>query len=99
MTAGRQSVSKNKDWQTPSKYADAIHLFFENDLKLDPCANNDSLINAANKFILPLDGLSKEWNFKTIYINPPYGRDIERKHPLKIGLKNHLKQIIYITLK
>lgn len=80
---GRKSVSEKKDWNTPPKYVDAIKRFFNNDIKLDPCSNNQSMIEADVKYILPTDGLKESWSFDTIFINPPYGRNPENKTTIK----------------
>ncbi len=79
MSAGRKSVSVKKDWNTPPKYVDLITKFFET-IELDPCSNEFSSVQAKKKCILPDDGLSVNWNdFKTIYVNPPYGRCSDNK--------------------
>lgn len=79
MTAGRQSVSKKKDWQTPKKYVDAVKDVFGGIISLDPCSSQYSIVNAEVEYMLPEhDGLSQIWNFQTIYVNPPYGNDTER---------------------
>ena len=83
MTAGRSNKQNKLSWNTPSKYADLIHRFFNYKLDLDPCSNVDSIIDAKTKFTLPLDGLLQNWSNNTIYINPPYGRDYERKTSIK----------------
>jgi hypothetical protein len=76
MTAGRKSVSINKEWNTPPKYAGIINKFFNNDIKLDPCSNKQSIINATFKFCLQdKDGLKEKWDYDTIFVNPPYGRN------------------------
>jgi 16S rRNA G966 N2-methylase RsmD len=87
MTAGRKITQNKQDWNTPEKYAKAIEEFFDNNLNLDPCSNKDSIVCAKNKIILPIDGLNEEWNFETIYVNPPYGRDYERKTSIKNWIK------------
>ncbi|MDA9749113.1 phage N-6-adenine-methyltransferase [Pelagibacteraceae bacterium] len=83
MTAGRQTISKQKDWCTPPKIAKKIHIFFDNKLQLDPCSNKYSLIDAKTKFILPKNGLVQEWNYKSIFVNPPYGSYKENKSTIK----------------
>lgn len=76
MTAGRKNTQSKQDWNTPKKYADAIHTFFNNQLELDPCSNKESIICAKTKIILPENGLQIDWtNYNSIYINPPYGKD------------------------
>jgi len=76
MTAGRQVISQNKDWCTPPKYVEAIKEFFGGTIKLDPCSNRYSIVNASVEYGLPAhDGLRESWDFPTIYVNPPYGID------------------------
>ena len=78
MSAGRKSNSTKKDWNTPPKYINAV-LNVLGEIDLDPCSNNFSQVPSNNKFTLPTDGLKEVWNYKTIYVNPPYGRDSENK--------------------
>ena len=80
MSAGRNNTNQNKSWNTPPKYVDVISKFFDNEIDLDPCSNEYSLVQSKTKFILPQDGLKEDWiSYKNIFINPPYGRDKERK--------------------
>lgn len=76
--AGRQAVSKKKDWNTPPKYTDLVKEFF-GEVELDPCSNPTSMVDARVNYILPTDGLKESWDYKTIYVNPPYGRNVENK--------------------
>ena len=78
MTAGRKNISEKKDWNTPPKYVKLIEEFF-GEIELDPCSNDGSMINANIKYILPTNGLLESWDYKKIFINPPYGRDVENK--------------------
>lgn len=83
MTAGRQVISKKKDWGTPQKYVDAVKEVFGGVIHLDPCSSPHSIVGAVVEYMLPAhDGLSESWNFPTIYVNPPYGNDVE--HGTKI---------------
>ena len=83
MTAGRINSSNNKkDWNTPPKYVDRIKEMLGK-IELDPCSNDLSIVGAETEFILPTDGLSMEWNYKTIYVNPPYGRGGLNKTTIK----------------
>ncbi len=64
--------------------ADNVFNYTSGEIELDSCSNKDSIVHAKTEFLLPeTDGLHKEWNFKTIYINPPYGADRERKTTIK----------------
>lgn len=86
--AGRTVNSHSKEWCTPPKYADVIHEFFNNNLNLDPCSNEFSIINAKTKFMMPYkNGLIEEWDYKYIYVNPPYGADRENKTSIKDWFK------------
>ena len=88
MTAGRKSISSNKDWCTPVVYVEAIKRFWGGRIGLDPCSNRYSVVGAEKEFILPeKDGLVEPWNSKTIYVNPPYGNDVLRKTKIKDWLR------------
>lgn len=56
-------------------------------IALDPCSNEWSIVGAGTEFILPEDGLGKDWNYPTIYVNPPYGADRERGTTIKEWLR------------
>jgi len=75
--------SNSTNWNTPIKYVALIHKMFGNKVELDPCSNKDSIIRAEKEIILPNDGLEQEWSYKTIFVNPPFGRDFERKTTIK----------------
>lgn len=75
MTAGRTVNSGSIHWCTPEKYVKLINKFFNYNIELDPCSNEESIVNANTKFIYPFkNGLLEEWNYHNIYVNPPYGR-------------------------
>ena len=84
MSAGRTVNSQSQSWGTPLKYVKAIKLFFGGKISLDPCSNKYSIVKAETEFMLPQnDGLQENWNYPTIYINPPYGSDKERGTSIK----------------
>lgn len=85
MTAGRTNTHQiSKSWCTPPKYANVIKAFFEDGLELDPCSNEFSVVEAKVKYMLPEnDGLKESWQYKTIFVNPPYGADRERGTTIK----------------
>ena len=80
MTAGRNnSESLSQHWCTPSEYVTAIRDFCNGPVALDPCSNRHSIVGAIVEFSLPeVDGLAVSWDYPTIYVNPPYGKDRER---------------------
>lgn len=76
MSAGRRINTLSKDWGTPAKYVDAVRSFFGGHIDLDPCSNEWSIVNAMREYRLPEhDGLKESWDYRTIYVNPPYGSD------------------------
>jgi len=84
MSAGRTVNSQNQSWGTPLKYVKAIKLFFGGSISLDPCSNEYSIVKAETEFMLPkVDGLKENWNYPTIFVNPPYGADRERGTTIK----------------
>ena len=89
MTAGRTINSQSHHWGTPLHYINAVKKVFNVEvIDLDPCSNNYSLVNAMIEYKLPkMDGLLEQWNYKTIYVNPPYGSDKIRKTTIKNWLK------------
>lgn len=88
MTAGRQVISKKKDWGTPPKYVAAVKEVLGGTIHLDPCSSPYSVVGASVEYILPQqDGLLESWNFPTIYVNPPYGNDVKRGTKIKDWLR------------
>ena len=89
MSAGRTVNSQSQDWCTPPKYVKAVKEMFDGIIELDPCSNKNSVVHAETEYILPQkDGLNESWDYKTIYINPPYGADRNRGTTIKDWLKN-----------
>ena len=80
MTAGRTASNAiSQHWCTPAKYIEAIVAFFGGRIDLDPCSNSYSIVGAGVEYCLPdVDGLAASWEYPTIFVNPPYGRDRER---------------------
>ena len=88
MTAGRAAVSQSVDWCTPPKYVEAVTEVFGGTIELDPCSNQWSIVGALVEWTPPArDGLREEWNYKTIYVNPPYGADRARGTTIKNWLR------------
>ena len=88
MTAGRSQNSLSQDWCTPTKYVKAINDFYNNNIDLDPCSNYDSIVKSTIKYTYPYqDGLKESWNYKNIFVNPPYGRNKYNKTTIKDWIK------------
>jgi hypothetical protein len=80
MTAGRSNAApRSRHWCTPAKYVAAIKAVFGGAVDLDPCSNEHALVGARVEYRLPsTDGLAASWDFRRIYVNPPYGADRQR---------------------
>lgn len=91
MTAGRAVNSLSHDWCTPAHYVAAVREVFGRQIDLDPCSSPSSRVNARVEYQLPhLDGLKASWDYRTIYVNPPYGADRERRTTIKKWLQRCL---------
>lgn len=79
MSSGHHINSSNKEWGTPLKYVNAVKQVFGGRISFDPCSNEYSIVGADREICLPdEDGLAVDWNYPTIFVNPPYGHDCER---------------------
>lgn len=76
-TAGRNSGYNKTYYNTPQKYVDAVLSVFD-EINLDPCSNLNSIVPAKVKYILPTDGLKESWSYERIYVNPPFGRGLNK---------------------
>jgi hypothetical protein len=84
MSAGRNIITLSQSWGTPHKYVKAVKEVFGGQIDLDPCSNEYSVVEAELEYTLPQhDGLKESWNYKRIYVNPPYGIDKERGTTIK----------------
>lgn len=62
-------------WTTPQDFYDTLNYRFH--FTLDPCATPENA--KCEKFYTEADdGLSKDWEGETVFMNPPYGRVIGR---------------------
>lgn len=88
MSAGRSVFSASQSWCTPPKYVRAVREVFGGTIALDPCSNGHSVVNASVEYHLPEhDGLHSDWDYPTIYVNPPYGADRQRGTTIKDWLR------------
>lgn len=65
--------SKTDDWATPQDFFDNLNKTFN--FTLDPCASHENH-KCAKYYTKADDGLSKSWEGETVFMNPPYGREI-----------------------
>lgn len=65
--------SKTPEWATPQNLFDELNKEFH--FTLDPCATTENA--KCRKFYTEEDdGLSHDWSKDTVFMNPPYGREI-----------------------
>ena len=72
-TQGSMFSSKSNDWATPQDFYNQLDAEFE--FTLDPCASQASA-KCSSFYTTDDDGLSKNWEGQTVFMNPPYGRKI-----------------------
>jgi|TARA_R110000737_G_scaffold338290_1_gene359211 site-specific DNA-methyltransferase (adenine-specific) len=68
--------SKTGEWSTPQEFFDKLNWRF-GPFDLDPCANPHNT-KCANFYTEVEDGLSKDWSGHTTFVNPPYGKGIDK---------------------
>ena len=67
-----QHSSNSNEWNTPKKLYDELHKEFN--FNLDPCSTKEN--HKCDLFYtIKDDGLSKSWENKRVFCNPPYSRD------------------------
>lgn len=65
--------SKSNEWSTPQDLFDELDREFR--FTLDPCATKENA--KCERFYTKEDnGLSKSWKIESVFMNPPYGREI-----------------------
>ena len=67
--------SQRHDWETPQDFFDALNEEFGFDLD---AAASDNNAKCREFFDEEDDGLSQDWGGRTVWLNPPYGRQIGR---------------------
>jgi len=68
--------SKSGEWSTPQDFFDKLSWRF-GPFDLDPCANPHNT-KCLNFFTSAEDGLNKDWSGFSSFVNPPYGRGIDK---------------------
>jgi phage N-6-adenine-methyltransferase len=62
-------------WSTPQGFFNRLDNEFR--FTLDPCASHEDT-KCAKYYTEEDDGLSMDWEGETVFMNPPYGRDIKK---------------------
>jgi len=82
--AGYAPDASTTDWCTPNWIIEKVHEVFGGPPELDPCSNEWSKVNPSKaEYKLPHnDGLAEHWDYKTIFVNPPYGKGYVNRETL-----------------
>ncbi len=67
--------SADNTWSTPDAFYRNLDREFN--FTLDPCAS-DSNAKCFKYYTEEDDGLAQDWGGETVFMNPPYGRDIKK---------------------
>tara|TARA_R100000808_G_scaffold13439_1_gene32601 strand:+ start:2575 stop:3048 length:474 start_codon:yes stop_codon:yes gene_type:complete len=86
--------SKTGEWATPQEFFDKLDWRF-GPFDLDPCASPNNT-KCANFYTETEDGLSKSWEGHTVFVNPPYGRGIDKW--IKKGYEEARKENTRVTM-
>lgn len=64
-----------QQWQfTPAYVLDVVREDLGGRIALDPCTTDDNPVEAIEFFTSADDGLAHDWNGRSIFVNPPYGK-------------------------
>lgn len=75
--AGYTATAKRTDWWTPPELVERVRAVFGGAIGLDPCGSPGSAVKAIREYYLPSEnGLALDWNYPSVFVNPPYGRGI-----------------------
>ena len=75
--SGYMKTAVSVEWNTPTPLKDELIQEFGR-FDLDPATTEENPMDAVAYFTKMDDGLIQNWNAKTVYLNPPYGRVISK---------------------
>lgn len=67
------SSSEDMTWATPQQWFDYLNLEFK--FTLDPCCV-EATAKCKRYYTPEQDGLTQSWENETVFMNPPYGKDL-----------------------
>jgi site-specific DNA-methyltransferase (adenine-specific) len=65
--------SKTPEWYTPAEFFQRLNAEFN--FTLDPCSTHENA-KCEKHFTKEDNGLAQSWQGETVFMNPPYGREI-----------------------
>jgi len=67
--------SQSNDWATPQDFFDKLNGLY-GPFTLDAAASADNY-KVSNYFDVSADALTQDWAGNTVFLNPPYGRELK----------------------
>ena len=67
----------NTDWRTPPAVLSAVRDYLGGKIFLDPATTEDNPTGAEIFFTEKENGLSRDWDSKGVFVNPPYGKQLQ----------------------
>lgn len=68
-------TSETDEWETPAEFFRALDAIYK--FTLDACATEENH-KCAKYYTKKEDGLKQDWSGETVWMNPPYGREIKK---------------------
>ena len=79
---GAGNSSSFHGWTTPPEVLEALYTVVGGEFSLDPCSpvrsGPKAPVRARLRFTAEDDGLMRPWRAGTVYLNPPYGRELPK---------------------
>jgi len=72
---GLSGSMKSNEWTTPTDVFDKLNKAY--DFTLDPCCTKESAL-CEKFYTIEEDGLQQDWSKDVVFMNPPYGRGINK---------------------
>jgi phage N-6-adenine-methyltransferase len=87
--------SETNEWETPDELFSVLDCYFQ--FTLDAAATDDNR-KCKRYFTVETDGLSQSWENETVWLNPPYGREIGKwvKKAYEESLNGHTTVVMLI---
>ncbi len=85
--------SNSNEWRTPENLYEKLNEEFK--FTLDPCCTKENT-KCKKFYTIEKDGLKQDWSMDTVFMNPPYGREI--KHWIKKAYEESLKGATVVCL-
>lgn len=90
--------SETNEWETPDELFSILDCFFR--FTLDAAASVENK-KCEKYYTLETDGLSQSWTNETVWLNPPYGREISKwvKKAYEESLVGHTTVVMLIPAR